>query len=162
MTLAIRRHQSFIKSLSVVKRREEGYFSSGQSAALIKLIDTSQDNLHKMDILSDLKEVAREASTDGWDGYGASAVLPGSIYYSRQFLRLLPPTFPAPSFTVDPDGEIAIEWDYGVRKFISVSIGRDGTLNYAGLLGHRSFHGEEPLTWGIPKRIMAGIESIVC
>lgn len=161
MTLAIRRDNSFIDSLSVVDRRREDASSPIHVPPQFLVLDTSLAGLNKHDLNNDLNEAIFEASTEGWDGYGASAVLPGSIYYTRQFLRLLPLTIPLPSFAVDPDGEISIEWDHGRRRIFSVSIGRDGTLNYAGLIGHRSFHGEEPLAWGIPKRILDGIKSVV-
>lgn len=165
MTLAVRKEKSFIESLSIGNRAvEDELFPVDTTPSSIipdLAFSISQSGLERIDLLTELDEVIMEARIEGWDGYGASSVLPGSIYYALQFLQQLPPNIAPPSFAVDPDGEISIEWDYGRRRIFSVSVGEDGTLNYAGLIGHRSFHGEEPLAWGIPKRILDGINSVV-
>jgi len=115
----------------------------------------------KAKLLMDLKDALIEASEIGWDGYGALPAEPGAVLYACQFLEQLSSNLPPPGIIVDTDGEIAIEWDYGPRRIISVRVGRDGTLNYAGLVGHSVFHGVEFLREGIPNTISSAIERVI-
>ena len=101
------------------------------------------------------------AQEHGWDGYQAAPADPWAFIYALQFLAYLPTTAPLPEIAADTDGDIAVEWDFGPRRVFSVRIGRDGTLNYAGLVGHTSFHGTELLRESIPSSILAGIERVV-
>ena len=79
------------------------------------------------------------ALDENWDGYGASPIDYLSVDYATSFICHLSSEIPSPEISVDNDGEIAIEWDYGPRKIFSVRIGRDGTLHYAGLVGYSTF-----------------------
>jgi len=102
-----------------------------------------------------------QAQKDGWDGYDASPADPATLYYALQFLSDLPTTIPSPEIAIDTDGDVALEWDRGPRRIFSVRITRDGTLYFAGLVGHSTFHGTEVLREGIPETIAAGIERII-
>lgn len=102
----------------------------------------------------------REAQTEGWDGYDALPADPNAVKYAIAFLQNLPDDLPIPEFAIDPDGDVAIEWDYGPRLLISIRIARDGTLYYAGKDGHASFHGVEPYREGIPEAVSRGIERV--
>ena len=108
-----------------------------------------------------LRDAVIEAQDYGWDGYTAAPADPGAICYALQFLSALSHEIPLPDIAVDPDGDIALDWDLGERRIFSVRIGRDGTLNYAGLVGHSSFHGMEILREGIPKAVSAGIDRVL-
>jgi len=107
-----------------------------------------------------LEDAFADAQRYGWDGYGAAVADAGAFLYALQFLANLSTTTPMPDIAVDADGDIAVEWDFGPRRVFSVRIGRDGTLNYAGLVGHSSFHGTELLLEGIPSTISAGIDRV--
>lgn len=48
---------------------------------------------------------------------------------ARTFLALLPFGIRSPEFSVDPDGEIAIEW-YQDENVLSISLGHTGRLAY--------------------------------
>jgi len=85
------------------------------------------------------------AQEDNWDGMGSARVEATTYAYAAQFLQIVPSTIPAPAISVDTDGEILVEWDRDRRWVFSVSVGRDGTLTYAGLYGHDKIHGTEYL-----------------
>jgi hypothetical protein len=108
-----------------------------------------------------LNDAFTHAQETGWDGYNALPADPGAYSYALEFLDYLPTTIPLPEIAVDTDGDIAIEWDFSPRRVLSVRVSRDGTLNYAGLVGHASFHGTELLREGIPSAIWTGIERVI-
>lgn len=66
-----------------------------------------------------------------------------------------------PHVSVDPDGEISLEWYRAPRLVFSVSVGPQGELTYAGLFGRSKVHGLEIHTVdGIPREIRAGIQRV--
>jgi len=98
-----------------------------------------------------------EAATENWDEEGGEPADPMSYRYALLFVQNLPRWAPNPEASVDPDGEISLEWDWGQRWIFSVSIGRGGTLTYAGLFGVSKQHGVENFTDDIPEGILSGI-----
>jgi len=114
------------------------------------------------------KRLAQEALTaayiaaqvDGWDGPDSKRVEPSTYVYADQFLRLLPSSASLPDITVDRDGEILFEWDQGRRQVFSISVGRDGTLTFAGLFGHTKIHGTEHLREALPSVISGCLERV--
>ena len=61
---------------------------------------------------------------------------------------------PAPTIGVEPDGHITFEWYRDPGRVLSVSIGPDGDLHYAALLGGVSrVNGTEPFFRDVPKEI---------
>lgn len=114
------------------------------------------------------KRVAQEAlnaaysaaQEDNWDGSGSARIEPTTYAYASQFSQILPPNLPVPDIAVDTDGEILFEWDRGPRQIFSVSVGRDGTLTFAGLHGHRKIHGTEHLREALPLGIADWIQNV--
>lgn len=102
-----------------------------------------------------------ESQVENWDGEGSAPVEPSTFAYAQQFLSILPPSVPTPDVYVDPDGEIDFEWDRGPRLVFSVSVGRDGTLTYAGLFGSRKSYGTDTLTQALPAIIRAHIDRVL-
>jgi hypothetical protein len=102
----------------------------------------------------------RESRSPDRDDVDAAAVEPTTYRYALEFITLLPTTAPAPDVYADQDGEITFEWDHGPRRVFSVSVGRDGTLNYAGLFGHNKSHGVEHLVEAIPLAILANLARV--
>jgi hypothetical protein len=90
------------------------------------------------------------ARDDDWDGMGSTRVEPSTYAYASQLLRILPASTPVPDISVDIDGAILFEWDQGPRHVFSVSIGRDGTLTFAGLFGYAKIHGTEYFREALP------------
>lgn len=114
----------------------------------------------RSDVLRDLMNEFSQASRPDWDGYGALPAKPEALIYAIQFIQAISPSFPRPDISIDPDGEIALEWQSGPRRVFSVHIGRDGTMNYAGLDGFSVFHGIENLRENIPSPISEGIRRV--
>jgi hypothetical protein len=110
--------------------------------------------------LSALDALAEASDRDDWDDFGSSAVEPSTYEYARSFVRMLNIRSPAPEVSVDADGEIAFEWDNGPRRVLSVSVGRDGTLSYAALLGWNKSYGTARLAETLPWEIVHNLERV--
>ena len=109
-----------------------------------------------------IEAIAGECEASNWDGYGAAAIRAGVKEQAQRFINLLPFRLPPPDPTVDPDGDIALVWDFGPGHVRSVSVGADGVLTYAGLLGDGvKRHGVERFEADIPKVILQSIEELV-
>ena len=111
----------------------------------------------RREILRNLEEIKEECSVENWDGYGASPVKKDSYNEAVRFIEALPDSLPIPEVDVDPDGEIAFEWDMGRRKVFSVSVGSNNELAYAGLFGSNKSHGTEYFGNKLPKVILDNI-----
>lgn len=107
-----------------------------------------------------LEEVYEESSQDNWDGYGASAVGVDTYLESQRFLQLLPTTIPFPEITVEPDGEIAFEWFAGPGRVLSISVGSENILTYAGLFGINKTHGTEYFGDVLPVTIVSNLQRL--
>ena len=105
-------------------------------------------------MLPQLLEAAGRASVPDWDGYGAAPVKWASIQHALRFLSALPSDYPTPDVAVEPDGEIALEWQRAARWVFSVTTSAAGTLDYAGLFGKSTLHGSEPDGDSIPRPIL--------
>ena len=99
------------------------------------------------------KRLARESLDAAWFAAETVEVEPSTYAYADQVLSLIPPGIVPPEIVVDNDGEILLEWDKGPQHVFSISVGRDGTLSYAGLFGMNKPHGTEILRDGLPLAI---------
>ena len=102
-----------------------------------------------------------EANEENWDGYGAAAANPKAVVLALRLLSQLPTTIPMPDMAIDVDGDVAFEWNYGPRRIVSVRVGGDGTIYYAGLLGYSTFYGSEIPSEGIPDAVAGAIDRIL-
>lgn len=118
---------------------------------------SSFSDLDRLKAFAAMKQAFVEATAENWDGEGGEPADPMSYRYALLFAQSLPGWAPNPEASVDPDGEICLEWDWGRRSIFSVSIGRDGTLTYAGLFGVSKQHGVESFADDIPEAILSGI-----
>lgn len=90
------------------------------------------------------------------------SIEPSTYRHASQFLALLPASTPNPEIVVEDDGEIAFDWDLGPRRVFSVSVGRDGTLSYAGLFGIQKAHGVTMLDDdAIPHEVLDGLAKVL-
>ncbi len=103
---------------------------------------------------------AAAAQHDNWDALGSARVQPGSFIYARRFLNALSSSIPMPSVAVETDGEICFDWHLGPRRTVAVSVGRDGTLGFASLIGDESLHGISQYRDGVPTAIAALLERL--
>ena len=109
---------------------------------------------------SELAAVVGEAGEANWDGYGGRPVSPLTVARAQTFLELLPAAVPAPSLTVDPDGEISFEWYRGPRLLLSVSVGDRNELAYAGLFGASRVFGTEFFIDELPSPVLGALRRL--
>jgi hypothetical protein len=112
-------------------------------------------------ILAELNEVLSEASREGWDGYGARPLNPDAYYFAKTFLNNLPSTAPLPEVSADTDGEVALDWIFGERKALTVSIGPTGRCTFAWMLGQRVYRGTDWIDDEIPEEIVSALGKLV-
>jgi len=110
--------------------------------------------------ITELAEVQDSAALPGWDGYGARPVNLWACAHARLFIEALPTTAPAPEVSADPDGEVALDWIFGPRKALTVSIGASGRCAFAWIRGPRTYRGTEWLNDGIPKIIISALSEL--
>jgi hypothetical protein len=83
-----------------------------------------------------------------------------TIFNALELVNLLPTRLPIPEVDIDPDGEISFEWYRSSNKLLSISIGQDGRLAYAGRLGLKRISGIDYLGEQFPNELAAFIEKI--
>jgi len=117
--------------------------------------------LYRRQLLEALVNAFEEAGEENWDGYGASAADPRAYEYAVRLLSQFPTTIPRPDIAIDVDGHVALEWDFEPRRIVSVRVGGDGTIYYAGLLGYSTFHGSEVPSDSIPDAVAQAIDRVL-
>lgn len=111
--------------------------------------------------LNELDAVRGEAGFEGWNGYGAKPLNPDAYQNAKLFLEALPTTAPSPEVSADPDGDVALDWIFGHRKALTVSIGPTGRCTFAWMRGMRTFRGTDWLDDdGIPTPIAAALSQL--
>lgn len=117
--------------------------------------------ISKEDALNRLYELAAECAEADWDGYGAEAVSPRAVERSAHFIRRLPEGLPLPEISVEPDGEIALDWSPTQTQTFSVSIGTTDQMACAWVNGTEHGHVVVSSNNGeIPSRILHEIQRI--
>lgn len=79
---------------------------------------------------------------------------------SIRFIQNLPLGFPQPAVSGEPDGHINFEWYRAPRRVLSVSIGPNGRLYWAALIGTESPRGSARYIERIPEIILDQIARI--
>lgn len=136
--------------------------SSGAAEYVFKKIKEGLTQLRKSNSFGasvdaateELRGVAEECSSVGWDGYEAAAIEQETIRQAERFLNALPLGMIAPSVGAEPDGHITFEWYRSSRRILSVSVSPEGDLHYAALFGHKKTYGTEPFFGEIPSDIL--------
>jgi hypothetical protein len=105
-------------------------------------------------VLAELGKVRNDASQEGWDGYGARAMEPLAYGFARRFLNSLPTTSPFPEVSADTDGEVSLDWVFGERRALTVSIGPTGRCTFAWMLGQNTNRGTGWIEDEIPASIV--------
>ena len=116
--------------------------------------------LSRRRLVDAIESAAREAAAPNWDGNGARPVESTTVAFARHFAAALPGHLPLPDVSADADGDLSFDWNYGPRRVFSVSVRRDGILNYAGLHGASSVHGSETIFGGLPPQLVQQIGRI--
>lgn len=77
-----------------------------------------------------------------------------SVDTALGFLWLLPANVPTPEMVIEPDGEVAFDWDEGRGRVLSISMSDSGTVGYAGLIGLEPVYGRAPFAGTIPETVL--------
>jgi hypothetical protein len=111
--------------------------------------------------ISSLAEAQQEASVEDWDGYGALPVSHAAVSQAAAFIRSLPASVPLPEVSVDPDGEVALDWLGARDQVFSISFGESSRVAYAGIDGTDRWRGAEHFDGqSIPQFLLMGIRRI--
>ena len=110
--------------------------------------------------LRKLEKLSANHTTPNWDGYGARPANEIALKRAAQFIKNLPPNLPAPDPGAMPDGDISLDWDFGPRQTLTVSIGDQPRLAYAAIAGDDEWSGTASFLDRIPKSILTAIEAI--
>lgn len=109
----------------------------------------------KQEWTREFQGLVAECSEADWDGYGAN---PASIEACQKVIRLielLPRSISLPEASIDPDGEVALDWVTLPQRRLSLSISHSGRISYAWLDGGKKGHGVEELVEGrLPERLL--------
>lgn len=108
-----------------------------------------------------LLEAAQEAGADNWDGYNAARIDIRSLVQAEKLLMALPLMVPAPEVSVQPNGNIVLEWHLRRRMAFTVSVGFDGGLVYAGIFGSNTTDGTEYFADELPEAIARNLARVL-
>lgn len=88
-----------------------------------------------------LIDAFHEHRNENADGYRSSPADRASFALAMRLAERLPSAVPDPEVGVDPDGEVSFDWFAAPRQTFSVSVGSDGILRYAALVGEQESAG---------------------
>jgi len=112
-------------------------------------------------VRGEIEEVARECAFDNWDGYNARAISQRTTVNAARFVDLLPADLPEPSVVPAPNGHIALTWDFGRGRILTISIGESTSAAYAGILGNEvRRHGVESFRDDVAKILVESIREV--
>lgn len=130
---------------SVVERREQSVALFGPKAVAF----------------SELAELSAECAVDDWDGYGATAVNRQALQLAKDIIRSLPDDVPMPSFSIEPDGCVSLDWMPSRSRTFTLSAGKSDRLPYAWIDGTDRGHAVARFADGqLPSRIIQEIHRI--
>ena len=98
-----------------------------------------------------IDEVASECNAEGWDGYGAKAVMVAAVAAACALADALDSGLTVPEIGAEPDGVLTLEWYRSPRWTLSVSVHADGLLHYAALFGPERICGTEVFRARMPQ-----------
>ncbi len=109
-------------------------------------------------VVTEIKSLEYKCGNFNWDGEGGYPVAKETILIALSFIDSLPEDITHPEVSVDPDGEIALDWFGMQKKILSISIGPTGEINYAVDLGIKGKkHGQTKFIHDIPDRLITYI-----
>jgi hypothetical protein len=111
-------------------------------------------------LLDELDSLRIGASRQGWDGFGAEPITLDAYDFAKSFIKTLPTTAPLPELSADPDGEISLDWFFGERRALTVSVGPTGRCTFAWVLGQRSTRGTDWIEDEIPSTIAFALHQL--
>ena len=111
--------------------------------------------------LSELAILASECRVQDWDGYGAEALNPSALRLAQDIIRSLPDDMRMPSFSIEPDGCVSMDWMPTRVRTFTLSAGKTDRLPYAWIEGTDRGHAVARFMDGqLPQRILQEIKRI--
>jgi hypothetical protein len=112
-------------------------------------------------LFQDLVDQYESCSRPNWDGQGALPVSQETYCCAYRFVEALPPGVKLPTVGAEPDGHLTLEWYRNPSRVLSVSIGPEGDLHYAALLGSSGKSaGTLAFLGDVPQELLAKIRRI--
>ena len=94
--------------------------------------------------------VAQVASNENWDGDGARALLDKTVAIAVELVDRLPRTTPRPDIDATPHGEIDFDWTVERGLGLTISVGPEGEIAFAGTFRGAELSGKEPWNGVLP------------
>ena len=151
-SLHIIRDNAVSEDAKTVQSRRRDLEKSRQSSISLGLVEQR--------LFQALFETYIEASHNNWDSYGARAITKRTLSNALRFISSFSPNFPIPEVSAEPDGEIAFDWQVAPYKILSVSVGENNELSYAGLFGSNKIHGTELFLDEFPKALLEHLSRV--
>lgn len=111
-------------------------------------------------LLNELDDLLAEASQPGWDGHSGKPLDIDAYDFARTLIKALPTTAPLPEVSADSDGEVSLDWSFGNRKALTVSVGPTGRCTFAWVLGQRTNRGTDWIDDEIPESIAYALRQL--
>lgn len=105
--------------------------------------------------------LADECKAADWDGYGAEPLARNALELALKIVGSLPDDVPMPSFAVEPDGCVSLDWMPTRSRTFTLSVGKTARLPYAWVDGTDRGHAVARLVNGqLPPRILDEVRRI--
>lgn len=75
-------------------------------------------------------------------------------------LRAMPTNLPLPTVIVEEDGDVALDWDLGQRRVVTVTVSDGPTLRYASQIGAETAYGRVPYSGEAPSTIVRLVQRV--
>lgn len=141
---------------------------SGTTATLIEAVSRNarDDSLDSYSVgfaeaVHELQHLANSCRAPDWDGYGAQPVTRDAVAIALRFLKSLPLGLRPPTIGACSDGTITFEWYESPTWLLTISVGCDSILHYAGLFGADRHYGSEQFLDTTPRPILEFIRQSV-
>ncbi len=96
-------------------------------------------------------EVPRKYGIDGWNGYGAKAVMQESVRQAEAFVKVMPFELNDPAVRVVPSGFVSFSWRFSKGRLCTVVFDTDGKYHCASIIGAK----ESALTTNSPDEVIS-------
>lgn len=98
----------------------------------------------------DVIALAAETKMEGWDDEGALALSSKTVSIAGDLADLIPLKAPRPDVDATPHGEIDFDWTIEPGLGVTISVGPEGDIAFAGTFRGAELSGKEPWTGELP------------
>lgn len=93
---------------------------------------TATMGLRDLMLRGQLREAVKQACEQNWDGQKALPYSPEALAHAKRIANTFPSWVQIPECAVDPDGEIGFDWYCDPENLLSISVGTNGRVSFAG------------------------------